>query len=82
MASNDEIMHMLRRIDRRLSELERKVQADSDREVDTAAACRILGKSRGAVNKMAQRGLLNARKSPNGRLRFKESELRSYYNNN
>lgn len=82
MDNNDEIMRLLTRIDRRLSVLERKLQAESDREVDTAAACRILGKTRGAVNKMVQRGLLNARKADNGRLRYKLNELNNYYKNN
>lgn len=57
-------------------------EADSGREVDTAAACRILGKSAGAVNKMVQRGQLTARKADNGRLRYKLTELTNYYKNN
>lgn len=80
--NDNDIMRLLRRIDRRLAALEQHAASNNDREVDTAEACRILGKSAGAVNKMVQRGQLSARKNENGRLRYKLSELTSYYNNN
>lgn len=82
MTESEKIYRLLASIDRRLSRLERQAEADSGREVDTAAACRILGKSAGAVNKMVQRGQLNARKAENGRLRYKLTELNNYYKNN
>lgn len=56
MTESEKIYRLLASIDRRLSRLERQAEADNAREVDTAAACRILGKSAGAVNKMVQRG--------------------------
>jgi ribosome-binding ATPase YchF (GTP1/OBG family) len=82
MTESEKIYRLLASIDRRLSRLERQAEADNAREVDTAAACRILGKSAGAVNKMVQRGQLNARKAENGRLRYKLTELNNYYKNN
>lgn len=82
MTENEKIYRLLASIDRRLSRLERQAEADNAREVDTAAACRILGKSAGAVNKMVQRGQLTARKADNGRLRYKLKELNNYYKNN
>ena len=82
MTENEKIYRLLASIDRRLSRLERQAEADNAREVDTAAACRILGKSAGAVNKMVQRGQLTARKADNGRLRYKLNELNNYYKNN
>lgn len=82
MTENEKIMRLLASIDRRLSRLERQAEADNAREVDTAAACRILGKSAGAVNKMVQRGQLNARKADNGRLRYKLTDLTNYFKTN
>lgn len=82
MTENEKIYRLLASIDRRLSRLERQAEADNAREVDTAEACRILGKSAGAVNKMVQRGQLTARKAENGRLRYKLNELNNYYKNN
>ena len=82
MTESEKIYRLLASIDRRLSRLERQTEADNSREVDTAAACRILGKSAGAVNKMVQRGQLTARKAENGRLRYKLTELNNYYKNN
>lgn len=82
MTENEKIYRLLTSIDRRLSRLERQAEADNAREVDTAEACRILGKSAGAVNKMVQRGQLTARKADNGRLRYKLKELNNYYKNN
>lgn len=38
MTESEKIYRLLASIDRRLSRLERKAEADSDREVDTAAA--------------------------------------------
>ena len=55
MSENEKIYRLLASTDRRLSRLERQAEADNAREVDTAEACRILGKSAGAVNKMVQR---------------------------
>lgn len=82
MTESVKIYRLLTSIDRRLSRLERQAEADNAREVDTAEACRILGKSAGAVNKMVQRGQLSARKADNGRLRYKLNELINYYKNN
>lgn len=82
MTESEKIYRLLASIDRRLSRLERQAEADNAREVDTAEACRILGKSAGAVNKMVQRGQLNARKAENGRLRYKLTDLNNYYKNN